>query len=55
MRVIRRTVSTSTSDQLRAAMTAIIVNLDPVIQLRDEQFYQLCQVNRDIRLERTAK
>lgn len=55
MRVINVTVSTSTSDQLRAAMIAIIVNLDPVIQLRDEQFYQLCQVNRDIRLECTAK
>ena len=35
-------------------MTAIILDLSPVIQLTDEQFYQLCQANRDLKLERTA-
>lgn len=35
-------------------MTALILNLAPIIQLTDEQFYQLCQANRDIRFERTA-
>jgi Uma2 family endonuclease len=35
-------------------MTALTLNLDPVIHLTDEQFYQLCQANRDIRFERTA-
>ena len=35
-------------------MTALTVNLNSIIQLTDEQFYQLCQVNRDLRWERTA-
>lgn len=36
-------------------MTALTLNLDPIIHLTDEQFYQLCQANRDVRFERTAK
>lgn len=36
-------------------MTAITLNLDPIINLTDEQFYQLCQANRDVKFERTAK
>lgn len=36
-------------------MTALILNLDPVVHLNDEQFYQLCAANRDVQLERTAK
>jgi Uma2 family endonuclease len=34
-------------------MTALTVNLYPVIELTDEQFFQLCQNNRDLRFERT--
>jgi Uma2 family endonuclease len=36
-------------------MTALILNLRPTIELTDEQFFQLCQHNRDLRLERTAQ
>lgn len=36
-------------------MTALTLNLDPVIQLTNQQFYQLCQVNPEIKFERTAK
>ncbi|MDZ8235777.1 MAG: Uma2 family endonuclease [Nostoc sp. ChiQUE01a] len=36
-------------------MTALILNLYPAIELTDEQFFQLCQNNRDLRLERTAE
>lgn len=36
-------------------MTAITLNLDPIIHLTDEQFYQLCQTNRDVKFERTAQ
>lgn len=36
-------------------MTALILNLSPTIELTDEQFFQLCQNNRDLRLERTAQ
>ena len=35
-------------------MTTIILNLDTV-ELTDEQFYRLCQMNRDWQFERTAK
>lgn len=35
-------------------MTALTLNLNPVIQLTDEQFFMLCQVNENLRFERTA-
>jgi Uma2 family endonuclease len=35
-------------------MTALTINLNSIVELTDEQFYQLCQVNRDLRFERTA-
>ncbi len=35
-------------------MTAVILNLDTV-NFSDEQFYRLCQVNQDWKLERNAK
>jgi Uma2 family endonuclease len=36
-------------------MNAITVNLNPVIQLTDDQFYQLCRANPDVKFERNAK
>ena len=36
-------------------MIAITLNLDPIIHLTDEQFYRLCQANRDVRFERDSK
>ncbi|NEO51059.1 MAG: Uma2 family endonuclease [Moorea sp. SIO4A3] len=36
-------------------MTALILNIAPTIKLTDEQFFQLCQDNRDLRLESTSK
>ncbi|MDB9514815.1 Uma2 family endonuclease [Kamptonema animale CS-326] len=36
-------------------MTQITLNLNPIIQLTEEQFFQLCQENSDIQLERNAK
>jgi len=35
-------------------MTTFTLNLDPIAQLTDEQFYQFCQANRDLKFERTA-
>ncbi len=35
-------------------MKALTVNLNPVIKLTDEQFYQLCLANKDLRFQRTA-
>ncbi|NJS12670.1 MAG: Uma2 family endonuclease [Microcoleus sp. CSU_2_2] len=35
-------------------MTAIALNLNSIIQLTSEQFYQLCEDNPDLKLERNA-
>ncbi|MBD2448042.1 Uma2 family endonuclease [Nostoc sp. FACHB-152] len=35
-------------------MNAFTVNLQSVLELTDEQFFKLCQANRDLRFERTA-
>jgi Uma2 family endonuclease len=36
-------------------MTALTLNLNPIVTLTDEQFYQLCQENENIKIERTTK
>lgn len=36
-------------------MTAITLDLHPIIDLTDEQFYQLAQANPDIKIERDAE
>lgn len=36
-------------------MTAIVLSLKPTLELTDDQFYELCQNNHDLQLERTAK
>ncbi|PSO91957.1 MAG: hypothetical protein BRC43_00100 [Cyanobacteria bacterium QS_3_48_167] len=36
-------------------MTAITLNLNAVVELTKEEFYQLCQQNSDLRLERNAQ
>lgn len=36
-------------------MTAITVNLNPIIKLTDDQFYQLCRANPEVKFERNAK
>jgi len=33
----------------------LIVHTRPVIDMDDEQFFQFCQLNRDLRIERTAE
>ena len=35
-------------------MNALTVNFNSIIDLTDEQFFQLCQVNENLRFERTA-
>jgi Uma2 family endonuclease len=36
-------------------MNAFTINLQSVLELTDEQFFQLCRANSDLRFERTAK
>ncbi len=33
---------------------SVTLNLRPVLELTNEQFYELCQANRDLRIERSA-
>lgn len=35
--------------------SSVTVHLRPAVELTDEQFFDLCQINRDLRLERTAE
>jgi Uma2 family endonuclease len=35
-------------------MSAIVLNIPAIAKFNDEQFYQLCQANRDLRFELTA-
>ncbi|MBD2180701.1 Uma2 family endonuclease [Planktothrix sp. FACHB-1355] len=36
-------------------MTAVTINFNSVIKLTDDQFYQLCRSNPDVKFERNAK
>jgi Uma2 family endonuclease len=36
-------------------MAAFTISLEPVIHMTDEQFYQLCQANPDVKFERNAE
>jgi Uma2 family endonuclease len=36
-------------------MNTYMINLNPIIQLTEDQFYQLCRANPDIKFERNAK
>jgi len=38
-----------------AAGAGLLVRVRPVLQLTDDQFYELCQLNRELRIERTAQ
>jgi len=44
---------TKVSSQIE--ILSVIVRLLPVITLTDEQLYELCQLNRELRIERTAQ
>ncbi|MBI1930007.1 Uma2 family endonuclease [Candidatus Poribacteria bacterium] len=41
--------------QLSIEKAPLILYLPPVIDLTEEQFFEFCQINRDLRIERTAK
>ncbi|WP_353930826.1 Uma2 family endonuclease [Okeanomitos corallinicola TIOX110] len=36
-------------------MTAITINLNPIVRFTDDQFYQLCRENPDVKFERNTK
>ena len=40
---------------VRPDTTALVVRLRPAIELDEDQFFEFCQLNRDIRIERNAE
>ena len=38
-----------------ASVSRWMLHMRPAVELTEEQFFQLCQINRDLRLERTAE
>lgn len=38
-----------------AGQAFAILRLEPAVEITDDQFFELCQLNRDLRLERTAQ
>ncbi len=39
----------------RTETQPLLVHLYPVVEMNDEQFFELCQINRDLLIERTAE
>lgn len=42
-------------DNIAMSDSLVVVQLRPAIDMTDDQFYELCQLNRDLRMERTVK
>jgi hypothetical protein len=38
-----------------AENTPLVLQMSPVIEITDDQFFEFCQLNRDLRIERTPK
>jgi len=43
-----------TNSAVATEILPIVLQLHPAIQMTDDQFYELCQLNRDFRIERNA-
>ena len=46
---------TMTKTPLSIEPSSLTLRLSPVIDLTEEQFFEFCQINRDLRIEQTAK
>jgi Uma2 family endonuclease len=38
-----------------AGLLPLVLRLTPVIVMSDQQFFEICQLNRDLRIERTSQ
>ena len=45
---------TMTEATTQVENSPLVLHLQPIINLTDEQFFEFCQINRDLRIERTA-
>jgi Uma2 family endonuclease len=41
--------------QTLAEIPLLVLHLAPVIEVSNQQFFELCQLNRDLRIERTSQ
>jgi Uma2 family endonuclease len=39
----------------QAQILPLVIRLKPLIELTDEQFFEFCQINPELRIERTAQ
>jgi hypothetical protein len=39
----------------RASMSSFTLTLDPVLHLTEQQFFELCQLNRELKFERSTQ
>lgn len=46
---------TAVVTEAEARESYLTIHLSPAVELSDEQFFELCQINGDLRLERSAK
>lgn len=51
---LRKSQASSTR-VIQNPMNTVTLNLQPIIDMSDEQFYQLCRANPDVKFERNAK
>ena len=45
---------TMTTVTTQVENSPLVLRLQPIINLTDDQFFEFCQINRDLRIERTA-
>ena len=55
MMIATQTKLSQSSNGATVEMPPLALKLHPVIDLTDDEFFELCQVNRDLRLEKTAE
>lgn len=41
--------------QVATQTSALLLHLRPVVEMSDDQFFEFCQINRDLQIERTAE
>lgn len=46
---------TANLTEAEASKPVVTIHLSPALELTDEQFFELCQINADLRLERNAR
>jgi Uma2 family endonuclease len=54
-RIVELERGTMLKTQVFSESLPLVLYMSPVIDMTDDQFFEFCQINRDLRIERTAK